>query len=123
MAGGGRRRRAAAEARLKSAGSAGSVHEMAMMNSGMLGGGMSFAQGEGNLADALQQQNSRDAKLGKSAGEENLSPFDPRAWFTEMTRYLLFLIFFNVTIFSGKQGQDIFDCECEEKKCPRSVVF
>ena len=121
MAGGGRRRRAAAEARLQTGGS-GSGHEMAMMNSGMLGGGMSFAQGQGTLEDALHQQNTRDAKLGigKAADDANLSPFDPRAWFTEMTRFLLFLIFFNVSIFSGKQGQDIFDCECA---VPRFAVL
>jgi hypothetical protein len=109
MAGGGRRRRAAAAAKLAADNSS---HEMAMMNNGMLGG-TSFAQAQGNLSDMIQQQETRDAKLGinKAVDEEALSAFDPRAWFTEMSRFALFLIFFSVTIFSGKQGRDIFDCE------------
>lgn len=109
MAGGGRRRRAAAAAKLAAGNSS---HEMAMMNQGMLGG-TSFVQAQGNLSGMLQQQETRDTKLGinKAADEEALSAFDPRAWFTEMSRFALFLIFFSVTIFSGKQGRDIFDCE------------
>jgi hypothetical protein len=108
MAGGGRRRRAAAAAKL----AAGGNHEMAMMNNGMLGGS-SFAHGQGSLSDTIHQQETRDAKLGinKLADDEALSPFDPRAWFSEMSRFALFLIFFSVTIFSGKQGRDIFDCK------------
>jgi hypothetical protein len=109
MAGGGRRRRAAAAAKLSSNNAS---NEMVMMDYGMMGG-TSFAHGAGNLSSSVHQQDIRDTKLGvnKSADEEALSPFDPRAWFSEMSRFALFLIFFSVTIFSGKQGQDIFDCE------------
>lgn len=110
MAGGGRRRRAAAAAKLSTQKNASS--EMVMMDYGMMGG-TSFAHGAGNLSSSVHQQDIRDTKLGvnKFADEEALSPFDPRAWFSEMSRFALFLIFFSVTIFSGKQGQDIFDCE------------
>jgi hypothetical protein len=113
MAGGGRRRRLAAantKARLHTGDSG---NEMVMMEYGMMGG-TSFAHGAGELSNSIHQQQTRDTKLGisKAADEEALSPFDPRAWFTEMARFALFLIFFSVTIFSGKQGQDIFDCEC-----------
>ena len=111
MAGGGRRRRAAAAAKLSSNNAS---NEMVMMDYGMMGG-TSFAHGEGNLTDSIYQQESRDAKLRtlKTADEGALSSFDPRAWFTEMSRFALFLIFFSITVFSGKQGQDIFDCEGE----------
>jgi hypothetical protein len=93
MAGGGRRRRAAAAAKL----AAGGNHEMAMMNNGMLGGS-SFAHGQGSLSDTIHQQETRDAKLGinKLADDEALSPFDPRAWFSEMSRFAFFLIFFSL---------------------------
>jgi hypothetical protein len=109
MAGGGRRRRAAAAAKL-SAGNA--SNEMVMMGQGMMGG-TSFAHGQDTLSSTLHQQETRDTKLGisKAADDEALSAFDPRAWFTEMSRFALFLIFFSITIFSGKQGRDIYDCE------------
>ena len=109
MAGGGRRRRAAAAARQANTPQG---NEMVMMNQGMMGG-TSFAHGQHTLSNTLHQQETRDTKLGigKAADDEALSAFDPRAWFTEMSRFALFLIFFSITIFSGKQGRDIYDCE------------
>jgi hypothetical protein len=109
MAGGGRRRRAAAAAKLASGNAS---NEMVMMSQGMMGG-TSFAHGQGTLSSTLHQQETRDTKLGinQAADDEALSAFDPRAWFTEMFRFALFLIFFSISVFSGKQGRDIFDCE------------
>ncbi len=112
MAGGGRRRRAAAEAAKQRLHTGDAGNEMVMMGYGMMGG-QSFAHGAGQLSNSIHQQETRDTKLGvnKAADEEALSAFDPRAWFSEMSRFFLFLVFFSVTIFTGKQGQDIFDCE------------